>query len=61
MSIPFGEVDNQMRNSDLVIAKDDLASISENYLETNQESVPEQMERANSVLDHQMNRKPAVS
>lgn len=61
MSIPALEGMYNMRNSDIVIAREDLASIPEHHMDSHNESVSNPPERAGSVLDRHINRKPAVS
>ena len=61
MDIEMGGA-NFQSNSDLIIAKEDLASIPEvKHQESQNESVSTLVDRVGSVLDHHQKRKPAVS
>ena len=49
------------QNEDLIIAKEDLSTLQESRKETQISDTSLTYERANSVLDHNINRKRAVS
>jgi flagellar assembly factor FliW len=64
MSIPWQEGMEgfeDMQNFDLIVARDDLDSIAEHHKESQATDVSMKLENNMSVLDQQMNRKPAVS
>jgi flagellar assembly factor FliW len=64
MSIPWQEGMEgfeDVQNFDLIVARDDLDLITEDHKESQATDVSVKLENNMSVLDQQMNRKPAVS
>ena len=61
MSLTEDNNENPLRNSDLIIAREDLGSIQESRKDTQTSDQSIVSEKTVSVLEHRMNRKPAVS